>query len=160
MNMKKMQKGFTLIELMIVIAIIAILAAIAIPAYQHYIARAQASEALTITSGLKTDIINYWDQNGAVPASSTTVFSSATNMSGKYVAKVAVAAGGEITATMKATGVSKALQSANIYLTPYVGATKLSAATATTKGAVHWKCESDKATSNPDDLPSQCRNAQ
>jgi len=71
-QMQKMQKGFTLIELMIVVAIIGILAAIAIPQYQDYIARAQASEACTLLGGLKTPIAEYFAVNGSVPDLLTT----------------------------------------------------------------------------------------
>lgn len=67
----QMQKGFTLIELMIVVAIIGILAAIALPAYQDYTARAQASEALTLLGGLKTPIIDIAGSNGLDVACST-----------------------------------------------------------------------------------------
>ncbi len=66
--MKAAQKGFTLIELMIVVAIIGILAAIAIPAYQDYTARAQLSEAMTLASGLKTKVSDIFSQDGSCPA--------------------------------------------------------------------------------------------
>lgn len=65
--MKKMQQGFTLIELMIVVAIIGILAAIALPAYQDYTARAQASEALTATAGVRADIGVYLSEEAGLP---------------------------------------------------------------------------------------------
>jgi type IV pilus assembly protein PilA len=80
--MRKVQQGFTLIELMIVVAIIGILAAIAIPAYQDYTARAQASEAFSILDGLKTPMVEANAQDGTwnQPAGSVTA--------GKYVNKV------------------------------------------------------------------------
>ena len=66
---KQMQKGFTLIELMIVVAIIGILAAVAIPAYQDYIARAQASEAAQLLGGIKAPAAEYFSSNGTAPTS-------------------------------------------------------------------------------------------
>jgi len=102
--MKTLQKGFTLIELMIVIAIIGILAAIAIPAYQNYTIRSQVTEGLSLAAGWKTAISEYYAQNGAFPTCSTTVAAgvagcvSVSGASvGKYVSAVAVGAGGVIT---------------------------------------------------------------
>jgi type IV pilus assembly protein PilA len=103
---KTLQKGFTLIELMIVIAIIGILAAIAIPAYQNYTIRSQVTEGLSLADGWKTAISEYYAQNGAFPTGSTTAASGAANKisvtgvsSGKYVGSVAVSAGGNIIVT-------------------------------------------------------------
>lgn len=83
-NSMKYHHGFTLIELMIVIAIIGILAAIALPAYQDYVARAQATEALRSTEGLKTDIGVYYWQTGIYPGAGNYIIANATQLEGKY----------------------------------------------------------------------------
>jgi type IV pilus assembly protein PilA len=95
--MKTLQKGFTLIELMIVIAIIGILAAIAIPAYQNYTIRAQVTEGLSLAAGWKTAISEYYAQNGAFPGCSSTAVAGLAGCvsvtgatSGKYVSSVTV----------------------------------------------------------------------
>ena len=123
--MNTAQKGFTLIELMIVIAIIGILAAIAIPAYQDYIARAQVTEAMTLASGQKGAVAEVYSQDGTCPSNATgsntaNGIGEPTTIKGNYVASVAV--GGTaptctITATMKSTGVSKGIQSGTLTLT-------------------------------------------
>ena len=94
--LKNIQKGFTLIELMIVIAIIGILAAIAIPAYQNYTIRSQVTEGLSLADGWKTSISEYYAQNGSFPSLSSTTGGPGTiavsgASSGKYVGTVAVA---------------------------------------------------------------------
>ena len=114
------QKGFTLIELMIVIAIIGILAAIALPAYQDYTARAQATEGFTITSGLQSDIgVEYADKN-AWPAA---VAGSAA-LAGKYVqATDVVITGGGANPTVIGVAFSSGANSGKgMTLTPAKGA--------------------------------------
>src|SRR3984885_1588542 len=92
--MKTMQKGFTLIELMIVIAIIGILAAIAIPAYQNYTIRSQVTEGLTLADGWKTAIAEYYANTGNWPAQGN--LTGTCNSVGKYESSVTVATGGVI----------------------------------------------------------------
>ncbi len=89
--MKQIQKGFTLIELMIVVAIIGILAAIAIPAYQDYTIRAQVSEGISLASGAKTAVAEFWQNNGDMPADNDRAgIEAAGTIVGKYVASVTV----------------------------------------------------------------------
>ena len=92
---KSIQKGFTLIELMIVVAIIGILAAIAIPAYQDYTIRAQVTEGLNLMSDLKAGVAEWYAQEGAWPSSLTQlgVSGGASSKSGKYVKSIGLQTG-------------------------------------------------------------------
>ena len=120
------QQGFTLIELMIVIAIIGILAAVALPAYQDYTVRAKVSEVILAGSGAKTTIAEYAQVNAALPTAAQVAI--ATQVS-TYVASIAYADGGLITVTSQALGPADA-----------VGTITFQAAAPTVTGVVTWTC--------------------
>jgi type IV pilus assembly protein PilA len=116
----KKQHGFTLIELMIVVAIIGILAAIAIPAYQDYIARSQVSEGVQLLGGGKTPLAEFYADQGRWPTAAGSVMGT---LQGKYVASIAYATGSPATptdpalvlqATFRATGVSRLIATASM----------------------------------------------
>ena len=134
------QKGFTLIELMIVVAIIGILAAIAIPAYQDYTKRTHVSEGLNLASGAKTAVTEYYSTKGTWPTSNASAgISPAASIQGNAVNSVTVGNSGIITVAMNATKVA----SGNVVLTP-TNAT----------GSVTWACT---GTIPAKFLPSNCR---
>ncbi|HEZ7139840.1 TPA: pilin [Neisseria meningitidis] len=115
--MNTLQKGFTLIELMIVIAIVGILAAVALPAYQDYTARAQVSEAILLAEGQKSAVTEYYLNHGIWPKNNTSagVASTPSDIKGKYVQSVTVA-NGVITAQMASSGVNKEIQGKKLSL--------------------------------------------
>ncbi|EMU0331221.1 pilin, partial [Neisseria gonorrhoeae] len=114
--MNTLQKGFTLIELMIVIAIVGILAAVALPAYQDYTARAQVSEAILLAEGQKSAVTEYYLNHGIWPKDNTSAgVASPTDIKGKYVKEVKVE-NGVVTATMKSDGVNKEIQGKKLSL--------------------------------------------
>ncbi len=145
--MKKMQKGFTLIELMIVVAIIAILAAIALPAYQDYVARSQVSEAASLASGARTAVAEEFANRGVFTGidNTTAGLAAATSINGEYVNSVTVN-NGVVTANMRnGTPTSGKVQNGNLVFSP-----------SDRGGSIAWTC---KAGSNMDPkyLPSSCR---
>ena len=123
--MKKAQQGFTLIELMIVVAIIGILAAIAMPAYQDYTIRAKVSEGLSLASSAKTAVTDYYVSQGSFPTSNSSA-GLANTISSQYVSNVQVGAGGAITVTFSSPS---AISGADMVFTP-------SAA----NGTISWTC--------------------
>ncbi|MEF1619373.1 pilin, partial [Neisseria gonorrhoeae] len=114
--MNTLQKGFTLIELMIVIAIVGILAAVALPAYQDYTARAQVSEAILLAEGQKSAVTEYYLNNGKWPEDNDKAgVASASKIIGKYVKQVEVN-NGVVTAEMKSDGVNKEIKDKRLSL--------------------------------------------
>lgn len=151
------QKGFTLIELMIVVAIIGILAAIAIPAYQNYIARSQVTDALSLASGLKTPVLEVMSQTGVCPVNSAAETAAGlaldTDTKSKYVLKVTTAGTAPactITATFRPAtdkAVNAGLAGKTIVLTAVNAA-----------GSTDWSCTTP-ATGGIEQkfLPSSCK---
>ena len=146
---KSTQKGFTLIELMIVVAIIAILAAIAIPAYQDYLIRTQVSEGAVLTDGAKTAMAEYFSNTGDFPAASGTAnatvgLAKSTSITGKYVVSVDVGAvKGQIKAKFGGDANSKIKDKFFV----------LSALT--NVGSIAWSCKASDV--DPKYLPTSCR---
>ena len=143
--MKRTQSGFTLIELMIVVAIIGILAAVAIPAYKDYIARTQASEASVLLSGLKAPVAEFYNDRGALP---TTAQISAVT-SGKYVASIADPGSTRTyVATYQAANIAPQLMNGGTPLTMAMGYN-------TTTGAFTYSCVSFTSNNQASIMP--CR---
>ena len=149
----KNQKGFTLIELMIVVAIIGILAAIAIPAYQDYIARSQVSEGVMLLGGGKTPLAEFYADQGRWPADPSSVMGT---LAGKYVQTITYAAAPtpsdtnpnlSLQARFRASGVSRLIQSAAM-------------THVTTNGGRTWTCGVTNVSTSPINtkyLPGACR---
>lgn len=139
--MKKVQQGFTLIELMIVVAIIGILAAVAIPAYQDYTVRAKVTEGLSLASAGKTAVSEFFASNGTLPSTNASAaLATSTSISGNTVRHVAVGANGVITVTFSGSPIN----SSTIALTP-----------TTVGGGLSWDC--DAGTLESKYRPSSCR---
>jgi len=145
--MKRNQQGFTLIELMIVVAIIAILAAIAIPLYLNYVAQAEGSEATNLMDGAKTAVVAYYNQNGSFPTGNYSAgIANAGSINGKYVSNVTIKSTRVIQATFKGgNGVASVIRNKVITLSPSAHG-----------GSVVWTCKVASAAMYKY-VPSTCR---
>jgi type IV pilus assembly protein PilA len=143
--MKKLQQGFTLIELMIVIAILGILMAIAIPAYQDYAVRAKASEGINLAGATKLAVAETYSSRGTFPANNSSAgVPAATSITGKFVKSVEVGPGTAGLITITYSSGEPKLDTKTLLLSP-----------STTAGSVKWKCK--LGTVDAKYVPSNCR---
>ena len=149
--MQQREQGFTLIELMIVVAIIGILAALAIPAYQDYTIRAQVSEGLSLAGGAKASMSEYYQDKGSWPSGNTLAgLPAATQIKGKYVSQVAVTGTtAKGTITVKYGGGSTNTK---------IGNGVLVLEGTDNQGSISWVCKGGgKLETNQKWLPTACR---
>jgi type IV pilus assembly protein PilA len=142
--MKTNQKGFTLIELMIVIAIVGILAAVALPAYQDYTVRAKISEPLALLGEAKTSVTEFYVANGVLPATPTAA-GIRTAVGTALVSTLSLAANGNITVTM----------TADPSLATAAGTTIVFSNLGTGSGTIVYKCKPGTITGRY--LPATCK---
>lgn len=128
--MKKLQQGFTLLELMIVVAIVGILAAIAIPAYKDYIARSKVSECAATIGACKTSVTEYYNTKNSFPANASTAGCS-TNAS-QYCSTLSVATGGVIRSSVNPSSTGAGTSTCDLILTPVTADSEITSWTGST----------------------------
>jgi type IV pilus assembly protein PilA len=155
--MKRLQQGFTLIELMIVVAIIGILAAVALPAYQDYTVRAKMSEVLLAMSACRTSITEVYQTGGTPPGAGN--WGCESGVASKYVAGISTDDNGVVTATV--TGISTDVNGSFVTLTPLIvnASTPALVSLNMGQGLFGWRCGSPTDGTNVSSkfLPGSCR---
>ncbi len=143
-QMHIISKGFTLIELMIVVAIIAILAAIALPAYQDYTIRAQVSEGISLTDGIKSSVWDFISNTGRFPPSNASAgLASPASIAGTYVTGITVTNG--LVSASYGSRANSRIAGDQILMSPF-----------TQGGSIHWTCKS-AGQIPPQYVPTNCR---
>ena len=158
--MSKMQKGFTLIELMIVVAIIGILAAIALPAYQDYTKRAKMSEVILAASACRTTVSEVYQSGNSAsgPTANNWGCENTTGSASKYVATVQTDVNGVITVTTRGFN-DATIDNRTVILTPLNAAgTALTVASIGATSPAQWKCGPVAGGIPTKFLPATCRN--
>jgi type IV pilus assembly protein PilA len=154
----QMQKGFTLIELMIVVAIIGILAAVALPAYQDYTARAKVTEVMLQVGSCKGAVTEFIQSNGAFPASANAAGCSSTATTKYMAAGMSVAALGVITSGA-IQNVATGANTFAIIMQPTTNAARTAAMVAATDPILGWSCGTNAVAADYKFFPAPCRQA-
>jgi type IV pilus assembly protein PilA len=155
--MKTLQQGFTLIELMIVVAIIGILAAVALPAYQDYTVRAKMSEVILAMSACRTSITEVYQSGGVAPTANSWGCEVSAGSGSKYVQAIATDVNGWVTATV--TAISASVNGSIVRLVPQQNATSPATFTANSSQSLFgWNCGPATTNGVPSKyLPGSCR---